>query len=88
MQPRLERLIRQVFAKSELVLTAGENRLAGLNPRAVLARGYSITTNKRTGSVIRSTQDVDINDVMITELSDENFIESSVTAKHNTQSDA
>jgi len=84
-QTRIERQTRQVLSKSELKLTANENRLAALNPKAVLCRGYSITTNKRTGTLIRSSQDVAIQDVIITELSGENFIESSVTAKHNKQ---
>jgi exodeoxyribonuclease VII large subunit len=84
-QTRLEKQMRQVLAKSELTLTAGENRLAALNPKAVLSRGYSITTNKRTGALIQGTQDVEITDVMITELAGENFIESSVIALHNNQ---
>jgi exodeoxyribonuclease VII large subunit len=84
-QTRLDKLIRQALAKSELALTASENRLAGLDPRAVLARGYSITTSKRTAKVVRSAQDVQLGDVMITELSGENFIESSVIAKQNDQ---
>jgi exodeoxyribonuclease VII large subunit len=80
---RLGNLIRQRLSKSELILTANENRLAGLNPRSVLTRGYSITTNKRTGGLVHSMTDVEINDVISTELSDGNFIESSVNAKHN-----
>ena len=84
-QARLETLMRQAIVKSELTLTANENRLAGLDPRAVLSRGYSITTNNRTGQVVRNVQAVELGDVMITELTGENFIESSVTAKHNEQ---
>jgi exodeoxyribonuclease VII large subunit len=84
-QTRLERLMRQTLAKSELALTANQNRLEGLNPRAVLSRGYSITTNKRTGEVVRRAQSVNLGDVMITELADKNFIESWVTAKQNEQ---
>ncbi|MDO8303362.1 MAG: exodeoxyribonuclease VII large subunit, partial [Sedimentisphaerales bacterium] len=82
-QTRLEKQMRQVLSKSELTMTANENRLAALNPKAVLTRGYSITTNKRTGQVVRNVQDIDLEDSMITELSGENFIESSVTTKHN-----
>ena len=75
--------MRQTLAKSELTLTAHENRLAALNPKAVLSRGYSITTNRRTGGVVCSVHDVVLEDVMITEFAGENFVESSVTALHN-----
>jgi exodeoxyribonuclease VII large subunit len=85
MQIRLEKQMRQMLVKSELALTASENRLAALDPKAVLLRGYSITTNKRTGVLVQGAQDIEIADVMITELAGENFIESSVIALHNGQ---
>ena len=59
-----------------------ENRLAGFNPRTVLQRGYSITTNKKTGLLIKSPADVQIADDIITELADENLVESQVTKKY------
>jgi exonuclease VII large subunit len=62
-------------------LTARENRLTALNPRSVLQRGYSITTNKKTGSLVRASDDVHIGEDLITELAGENFIESKVTKK-------
>jgi exonuclease VII large subunit len=64
-------------------LTATANRLAGLNPKSVLQRGYSITTNKKTGLLIRNLKDVQITDYIITELAQENLIESKVTKKQN-----
>jgi exonuclease VII large subunit len=64
-----------------VALTAGENRLAALNPKSVLNRGYSITTNKQTGQVVRSADEIGINDFLVTELANENFIESQVTKK-------
>jgi exodeoxyribonuclease VII large subunit len=70
-----------VLDKQRMWLTGAENRLAGLNPRAVLKRGYSITTNKKTGSLVRSLEDINIGDLMSTELAHENFIESKVTKK-------
>jgi len=70
-----------IVSRRRIELTAAENRLAGLNPRAVLKRGYSITTNKNTGSVVRTPGDVELGDLMITELADENLIESKVTKK-------
>jgi exonuclease VII large subunit len=62
-------------------LTAATNRLAGLNPRSVLNRGYSITTSKKTGLLIKIPEDVQIGDDLITELKGENLIESKVTKK-------
>jgi exonuclease VII large subunit len=62
-------------------LTAQMNRLAALNPKSVLQRGYTITTNRKTGLLVRSPQDVQIADYIITELAEENLIESKVTKK-------
>jgi exodeoxyribonuclease VII large subunit len=62
-------------------LTAQTNRLAGLNPKSVLQRGYSITTNKKTGLLVRTSEDIRIGDHVITELAHENLIESKVTKK-------
>jgi exonuclease VII large subunit len=70
-----------------LRLTAAENRLAGLNPKAVLNRGYSITSNKRTGKVVRGSGDVKVGDLMVTELADEERIESKVTDKRQKDSE-
>jgi exodeoxyribonuclease VII large subunit len=70
-----------VINAKKMQLTARENRLAALNPRSVLKRGYSITTNPRTGDVVRTVQDVDLDDLLVTELGDENLIESRVTDK-------
>jgi len=66
-----------------LQLTASENRLAALNPKSVLQRGYSITTDKKTGRLVRLPEDVNIDDLLITELADENLIESKVVKKQN-----
>jgi exodeoxyribonuclease VII large subunit len=65
----------------QMQLTAKENRLIALNPRSVLRRGYSITTNKQTGLLVRTSEDVSIGDFLITELANENLIESKVTKK-------
>jgi len=73
----------QVIINGRMIqLAAAENRLAGLNPKSVLKRGYSITSNKRTGAVVRGTQDVEVGDLMVTELASENLIESKVTKKY------
>jgi exonuclease VII large subunit len=61
-----------------LQITAAENRLQALNPKAVLERGYSLTTNQRTGKVITAAADVAAGDVITTELARQERIESTV----------
>jgi len=73
--------INIVINSRQMQLTAQENRLAGLNPKSVLRRGYSITTNKKTRLLVRTLEDVRIGDYLMTELADENLIESKVTKK-------
>ncbi|MHC4131878.1 MAG: exodeoxyribonuclease VII large subunit [Planctomycetota bacterium] len=67
--------------KGKEQVTARENRLIGLNPKAVLSRGYSITTSKKTGKLLRDLKDIKIDDLLITELAKKKFIESKVTKK-------
>lgn len=64
--------------RKDLQITAQENRLAGLNPKSVLNRGYSITINKQTGQVVRTSADVQTNDLLVTELAGDQRIESRV----------
>jgi exodeoxyribonuclease VII large subunit len=78
---RAKTAIDAVFNRDRIALSAQANRLAALNPKSVLGRGYSITTNKETGLLVRSLNDVQIEDLLITELADENLIESEVTKK-------
>ncbi len=80
-QNRMNVGISVIINNSRIQLTAQANRLAGLNPKSVLQRGYSITTNKKTGSLVKTLEDVRIGDRLITELTDENLIESKVTKK-------
>jgi len=75
--------VQAVINKCNMQLTAQKNRLAGLNPKSVLQRGYSITSNKRTGLLVRNLDDVQIEDYLITELAGENLIESKVTNRQN-----
>ncbi|MFH1718298.1 MAG: exodeoxyribonuclease VII large subunit [Planctomycetota bacterium] len=70
-----------IISNCTMQLTAQSNRLTALNPRSVLQRGYSITTNKETGLLIRSSKDVSMGDSIVTELASENLIESKVTKK-------
>jgi exodeoxyribonuclease VII large subunit len=73
--------ITALLGRAAMQLTAYENRLAGLNPKAVLRRGYSITTLKQTGAVLKNIAEVQIGDTLMTELAGENLIESRVTKK-------
>jgi len=72
---------KAVTNKARVQLTAQANLLAGLNPKSVLNRGYSITTGKKTGRVIKRADDIEVGDIMLTELAQENLIESKVTKK-------
>lgn len=78
-QSRANMGIGAVINKCQVQLTAQANRLEALNPRSVLHRGYSITTNKKTGLLIKSAKEVKAGDEMVTELAEENLIESKVT---------
>jgi exodeoxyribonuclease VII large subunit len=80
---RTNSAIVQIIGKNKLKLTALENRLASLDPRSVLTRGYSITTNSRTGGVVTQPEDVEIGDQMLTELASRKTIASKVTKKSN-----
>ncbi len=73
--------INTIVNNLSMQLTAAANRLEGLNPKSVLERGYSITTNKKTGLLIRTSEDIQVGDYMTTELAGENLIESKVTKK-------
>ncbi|MBN2456133.1 MAG: exodeoxyribonuclease VII large subunit [Sedimentisphaerales bacterium] len=75
--------VRTIFNNRQMQLTGAENRLAGLNPKSVLQRGYSITTNKRTGLLVKDSTDVQIADSIITELGGGFLIESEVKNKQN-----
>ncbi len=90
LQNRVCSAIQEIFNKRKMKLTAQANLLTGLNPKSVLKRGYSITTNKQTGLLVRKPDDVKIGDYIITELApsatraglaQENTIESKVTKK-------
>jgi exonuclease VII large subunit len=73
--------MKSIVHNCRIRLTAQDNRLAGLNPKSVLQRGYSITTSKKTGLLVKKADDVRLGDLLITELARENLIESKVTKK-------
>ena len=70
--------IERIISKKKLQLTAIENRLAGLNPRSVLDRGYSITTLRDSGAVVSKSGQVRAGDILVTELAGEERINSKV----------
>ena len=78
---RTNTAMNSIINNRQMQLTAAANRLRGLNPKSVLRRGYSITTSKKTGHLVRTSQDIQIGDSLITELTEENLIESKVTKK-------
>jgi exodeoxyribonuclease VII large subunit len=80
-QNRIDKRICAIINNCQMLLTAQENRLGGLNPKSVLKRGYSITTNKKTGLLVKTKDDVRLGQHLITELAEENLIESKVTKK-------
>jgi len=86
LQSRTKAAMKEIVNRGYIGLTAQTNRLAGLNPKSVLHRGYSITRNKATGLLVRAVSDIQIGDSMITELAEENLIESKVTRKSEDRS--
>lgn len=80
-QNRMKLGISALVNHRRVQLTAQENRLTAMNPKSVLERGYSITTCKKTGSVLKAPDEVQVGDDLLTELADEIFIESRVTKK-------
>ncbi|MBC8481081.1 MAG: exodeoxyribonuclease VII large subunit [Planctomycetes bacterium] len=80
---RAKSAVENVLNRSRVLLTAGENRLAAMNPKSVLERGYSITTCKKTNKVLISPEDVEQDDIIITEMASEKLIESKVIRKYD-----
>jgi exodeoxyribonuclease VII large subunit len=76
---RARAVAAQHLYKCTVQLESNAAHLAGLNPKGVLERGYSITSHARTGQVIRSVQEVTPGDTLITELAGDQTIHSQVT---------
>jgi len=79
LEARAQRAMSDALHALGLQLQDQASHLAGLNPKSVLQRGYSITHNTRTGKLVRTETDVRADDLLRTELAQENFIESRVT---------
>jgi exodeoxyribonuclease VII large subunit len=80
-QNRAKLTIKTRINEMRIQLTAQSNRLEALNPKSVLKRGYSITINKVTGALVRRANDIEVGQIITTELANENLIESKVTKK-------
>jgi exodeoxyribonuclease VII large subunit len=59
-ESRLERALAERFAGATRALAHREQRIVALSPDGVLARGYSITQDAETGSVLRSANDAQV----------------------------
>lgn len=78
---RLTEKINRIFAGVKIRLEIQAGKLPACSPKSVLNRGYSITKNAATGQIVKTVAEININDIIITELKDENLVESKVTKK-------
>ncbi len=80
-QSKMAERIGRIFSDARMKIETQSGRLSACNPKSVLNRGYSIAKNAITGKVVTNPSDVSIGDLIITELANENMIESKVTKK-------
>ncbi len=70
----ISRMLKQrqksILQKQSQSLQSLEKQLIALSPHGVLSRGYSITTNKKTGHVIRDAKSIRAGDVLVTQFQD------------------
>jgi len=78
---RMAGKVNQLFSAAKIRLETQSAKLLACNPKSVLNRGYSITKNAVTGKVVKISADVNVGDLLMTELKNENLIESMVTKK-------
>jgi exodeoxyribonuclease VII large subunit len=70
LQPRLSLAARGWLAMRGARLDATDGRLAALSPQAVLRRGYTMTTLKKTGQILRAAAEVKAGDRILTQFAD------------------
>ena len=73
MDERLGRSTQANIERARASLNGIEARLHALSPESVLKRGYSITTLKKGGAVVRSASDVRAGDTVVTRVADGSF---------------
>jgi exodeoxyribonuclease VII large subunit len=78
---RMTEKISRIFTGAKIQLETQAGKLSACSPKSVLNRGYSITKNAATGRIVKSVAEININDIIITELKDENLVESRVVKK-------
>lgn len=66
-------LLGHVFRLCDARLAAAEQRLEGVSPRSVLARGYSVTWRAKGRKLVRSLRDVDDGERVVTRVEDGEF---------------
>jgi len=81
LQNRLTQKTSRLLDSVKLQIETQAGKLSACSPKSILNRGYSIAKNAITGNVITRPADVSIGDLIITELANENTIESKVTKK-------
>jgi exodeoxyribonuclease VII large subunit len=81
LQNRLAQKTSKLLASVKLQIETQAGKLSACSPKSILNRGYSIAKNATSGKVVTSLADVSIGDLIITELANENTIESKVTKK-------
>ena len=81
LQNSMASAMRAALNSLKLRLAGQSGKLTGLDPKGVLNRGYSITKSARTGRIIITPSDVELGDILITELKNEKTVESEVKKK-------
>ncbi len=81
MHSKMAEKISQILSNAKVQLETQAGKLSTCSPKSVLNRGYSITKNAATGQVVRGPADINIGDLVTTELKNDNMIESKVTKK-------
>jgi exodeoxyribonuclease VII large subunit len=70
LEPRLRLVARGWLAMRAARLDALDGRLQALSPQAVLRRGYTMTTLKKTGQILRAAAALKPGDRLITRFAD------------------
>jgi len=78
---RMAERIGKIFSDAKMKTETQSGKLSACNPKSVLNRGYSITRLAVSGAIIKSVAEININDIIITELKESHFLESKVIKK-------
>jgi exodeoxyribonuclease VII large subunit len=78
---RMAERIGKIFSNATMKIETQSGKLSACNPKSVLNRGYSITRLAVSGAIIKSVAEININDIIITELKESHLLESKVIKK-------